>query len=154
MTPHGEIFGIFLKESIPSGLSIEETISRIREQDGLVGAPHPFDTLVRVGLGEQIVEEIVEHIDFLEVFNARSPLLKASVQAKAFAQKYSIPQSAGSDAHSAYEIGYTFVEMLEFNGKEDFLQALSQGKIVARQASHLVHFASTWAKIKRKFKRW
>ena len=26
LTPHGEIMGMFLKETIPSGLSVEETI--------------------------------------------------------------------------------------------------------------------------------
>jgi len=36
LTPRGEIMGMFLKEGIPSGLSVEETISRIKAQDALV----------------------------------------------------------------------------------------------------------------------
>ena len=32
LTPHGEIMGMFLKETIPSDSSVEETISQIRAQ--------------------------------------------------------------------------------------------------------------------------
>ena len=42
LTPHGEIMGMFLQEGIPSGLSVEQTLACIREQDGLVCIPHPF----------------------------------------------------------------------------------------------------------------
>jgi predicted metal-dependent phosphoesterase TrpH len=42
--------GMFLKETIPSRLSVEETISRIREQGGLVNIPHPFETVSRLHL--------------------------------------------------------------------------------------------------------
>ena len=43
LTHHGEIMGMFLKEPIPSGQSVEETISQIRAQGGLVCIPHAFD---------------------------------------------------------------------------------------------------------------
>ena len=43
LTPEGEIMGMFLQETIASGLSVEETLSRIKAQDGLVCIPHPFD---------------------------------------------------------------------------------------------------------------
>ena len=36
LTPHGEIMGLFLEETIPSGLSAEATIDRIKAQNGLV----------------------------------------------------------------------------------------------------------------------
>ena len=42
-TKNGEIIGLFLKEWIPPQLSPIETIDRIREQDGIVYVPHPFD---------------------------------------------------------------------------------------------------------------
>ena len=38
LTPYGEIMGMFLKEGIPSGLSIEQVISRIRAQDAFGSA--------------------------------------------------------------------------------------------------------------------
>ena len=151
LTPQGEIMGMFLKETIPSGLTIEETISQIRAQGGLVCIPHPFDTLARSALGGRILEEIVEQIDIMEVFNSRSPLPRTSNKALIFAHKHSIPQSAGSDAHTPREIGSAYVEMPEFNGKDDFLQALVTGKIFGRRSSPLVHFASAWSRLRKQF---
>ncbi len=148
LTPAGEIMGMFLKESIPSGLSIEQTISKIRAQDALVCIPHPFATFRGVGFGDKILEELVGQIDILEAFNARSPLLRSSAKAKVFAEKYDIVKSAGSDAHTPNEIGNAYVEMPEFNGKDDFLNALARGKIFGHRTNLLVHFGSTWARLK------
>ncbi len=39
-TADGEIVGLWLTEEIPPGLSAEETIRRIRSQNGIVIAPH------------------------------------------------------------------------------------------------------------------
>ena len=43
MTESGEIIGLFLSRNIPKGLSAEDTIRQIREQDGIVYIPHPYD---------------------------------------------------------------------------------------------------------------
>ncbi len=149
LTLQGEIMGMFLKETIPSGLSIEQVISRIRAQGGLINIPHPFDIFTRAGLGGKILEELVGQFDIIEVFNARSPLLRHSVKARAFAEKYGIAESAGSDAHTLGEIGNAYVEMPEFNGKDDFLQALREGNIHRQRSSPLVHFSSIWARLKK-----
>ncbi len=147
-TPHGEIMGMFLKETVPSGLSVEQTISQIRAQGALVCIPHAFDMFRPSALGGKIAEEIVEHIDVVEVFNSRSPLLRSSAKALAFAQKYGIVKSAGSDAHTSDAIGNAYVEMAEFNGKDDFLQALARGKIYGHRTNPVTHFSSVWARLK------
>ena len=147
-TPHGEIMGMFLKETIPSGLSIEQTISQIRAQGALVCIPHAFDMFRPSALGGKMAEEIVEHIDVVEVFNSRSPLLRSSAKALAFAQKYGIVKSAGSDAHTPDAIGNAYVEMPEFNGKDEFLQALAKGKIYGHRTNPVTHFSSAWARLK------
>ncbi len=151
LTPHGEIMGMFLKEGIPSGLSVPETMSRIRAQDALVSLPHPFDPLRGLRLDSRRLEELAEQIDIIEVFNARGLLLRSSTKAQVFAEKYDIPGTAGSDAHTPNEIGNTYVEMPEFNGKGDFLQLLRKGKISGHRSSPLVHFSTTWAKLKKPF---
>jgi predicted metal-dependent phosphoesterase TrpH len=124
--------GVFLKEGIPSGLSVEQVISRIRAQDGLVCVPHPFDTLSRHALGGKMLEALAEHVDFIELFNSRSLIRQPPVGARMFAEKYGVPVSAGSDAHTISEIGNAYVEMPEFNGKDEFLNALRKGKIFYR----------------------
>ena len=151
LTPHGEIMGMFLKETIPSRISMEQAISEIRSQGGLVNIPHPFDTFRGSALDDKAVAEIMEQIDILEVFNSRSPLLRTSAKALAFARKHGIVQSAGSDAHTAYEIGKSYVEMPEFTGRDDFLQALAKGKISGYRTNPLIHFNSAWAKLKYQF---
>jgi len=148
LTPHGEIMGMFLKETIPSGLSVEQTISRIKTQGGLVCIPHPFDRFRRSALNSNIIEELVGQIDIIEVFNSRTLLLHTLTKAQMFAEKYDICQSAGSDAHTVYEIGNAYVEMPEFNGRDDFLQALDKGNISGHRTNPLIHFASAWAKLK------
>jgi len=147
-TPHGEIMGMFLKETIPSGQSVEQTISQIRAQGALVCVPHAFDMFRPSALGGKMAEEIVEHIDVMEVFNSRSPLLRSSAKALAFAQKYGIAKSAGSDAHTSDAIGNAYVEMAEFNGKDEFLQALAKGKIYGHRTNPVTHFSSAWARLK------
>jgi len=153
LTPHGEIMGMFLKEEIPSGLSVEQTVSRIKAQDALVCIPHPFDRLRHSGLNSHMIEELVEDIDIIEVFNSRSLLSYPVAKVVMFAEKYGIPQSAGSDAHTVQEIGNAYVEMPEFNGKDNFLQALAEGKIFGHRTNPLIHFASAWAKLKSKLNR-
>jgi len=151
LTPAGEIMGMFLKDTIPSGLSVEQTISRIRAQGGLVCIPHPFDTLTRSALGGKMLEELADQIDIIEVFNARSPLPQASNKALTFATKHGVPGSAGSDAHTVSEIGNAYVEMPEFSGRDDFLQALTRGKPFGHRTSPLVHFVTTWNKVRKRF---
>jgi predicted metal-dependent phosphoesterase TrpH len=151
LTPHGEIMGMFLKEGIPSGITVEEAISRIKAQDALVCLPHPFDTLRGLKLNDDGIKKLAEQVDIVEVFNARSPLRSPATKAQAFALKYNLPGTAGSDAHTAREIGRTYVELPEFNGKDEFLQALKKGRIFQHKASIMVHFSTIWIKIKKSF---
>jgi len=148
LTPHGEIMGMFLKEDIANGLSVEQTIAQIKAQGGLVCIPHAFDIFRPSALGDKLVEGIAEQIDVMEVFNARSPLRRSSAKARAFAEKYGIAQSAGSDAHTPSEIGNAYVEMPEFNDKNDFIQALAKGKVFGQRTNPLTHFNSAWEKLK------
>ena len=151
LTTHGEIMGMFLKETIPGGLSAAETISRIRAQGGLVNIPHPFDVFRKSALDGRVIEEIAEQIDIIEVFNARCILRSSSAKAQTFAKKYGIPQSAGSDAHTLNEIGNAYIEMPEFNGRDDFINALKKGKISGHRTNPLIHFNSAWIRLKSQF---
>lgn len=141
LTPYGEIMGMFLKETIPSGMTVEQTISRIREQGGLVCIPHPFDGLRPSALDTNVIEKLAGQIDVLEVFNAKALTPKSLGEARLFAEKFGIKQSAGSDAHNLGDIGIAYVEMPEFKGKRDFLCALGEGRIYGRRINPLMTFA-------------
>jgi predicted metal-dependent phosphoesterase TrpH len=151
LTPNGEIMGMFLSERIPSGVTVEEAISGIKAQGGLVCLPHPFDTFRGLRLDGKKLEELAEQIDVIEVFNARSQFASCSKKAQSFAEKYDIPGSAGSDAHSSDEIGNTYIELPEFKDRDDFLKALKKGNIHSHPSGLFVHFKTTWTKIKKAF---
>ena len=148
LTPYGEIMGMFLKETIPSGLSVEQTISQIKAQGALVNIPHPFDALRGLRLDDQELEALVGQIDTIEVFNAREPFRDPSIKAQAFAQKYDIPGTVGSDAHTIGEISNACIELPEFNGRDDFLQVLRIGKVIGHRTNPLIHFVTAWEKLK------
>lgn len=148
LTTQGEIMGMFLKETIPSGLTPVETIKRIRAQGGLVNIPHPFETIRGSALKEWCIEEIASDIDLMEVLNARSPFAANTDKAKAFAARHNLPGGAGSDAHTVFEIGNAFVEMSDFSTPQEFLKSLKNGRIIGKRSGFFVKLFSTWAKIK------
>ena len=148
LTPIGELMGLFLTEEVPNGLAPEETIARIKSQGALVGIPHPFGRAPLQNSQKLLLEKILSQVDIIEVFNSRTPFPNSSSKAWKLVTEHSLAASAGSDAHTVGEIGRAYVEMPEFNGPDDFINCLSQGRIFGRRSNPLVHFASTWAKIK------
>ncbi len=150
LTLDGEIIGMFLSQEIPSKLSAEETVAQIKDQGGLVCIPHPCDRLRFSVFRNQVFEDIMSEVDIIEVFNARSLFPGSSTRAWQMAQKYGKLASAGSDAHTLSEIGNACVEMPEFNGKDEFLASLAQGKISGNKSSPTVHFANTWVRLKKR----
>jgi predicted metal-dependent phosphoesterase TrpH len=151
LTPIGEIMGLFLTEDIPGGFSPEETIARIRAQGGLVCLPHPLDRFRGIARHYREIEKVINDVDIIEVFNSRVILKSYNKKAAIFAQKYSLPCSAGSDAHIPHEIGHAYVEMPEFNGSQEFCAALKQGNIFGRRSCPLVHAPTAWVELKKRF---
>jgi predicted metal-dependent phosphoesterase TrpH len=106
-TKEGEIIGLFLEETIPGGQSLVETVHAIKNQNGLVYVPHPFETF-RKGLQAEALEQIAESIDILEVFNGRGRWRGKNDLARAFATKHHLATAASSDAHCILGLGKTF----------------------------------------------
>jgi predicted metal-dependent phosphoesterase TrpH/glycosyltransferase involved in cell wall biosynthesis len=133
----GEVIGLFLKEKIPRGMTMEKTIAEIRRQGGLVYVPHPFDRLHSVPDYEHLLK-IVEEIDILEVFNPRVALTAFNEEAERFAAKYRIVPGAGSDSHVAQGLGSVRIRVHDFDGPEEFLEAMRSADIV-RKHKNLVY---------------
>jgi len=149
LTPVGEIMGLFLSEEVPRGLSPQETISRIRSQGGLVGIPHPFGRSLPWNDNPLTSTEVLSQVDIIETFNSRTPFSNSITRAWKLAKEQGKAASAGSDAHTLGEIGRAYVEMPDFDGPDDFLNSLAQGKIFGQKSSYLAHFVSTWARIRK-----
>lgn len=138
----GEIAGLFLKEWIPAGLSMEETIACIREQEGLVYIPHPLARDVPTALGRESLEAIIEEVDILEGFNARILFQADNLAAQEIGRRRGIPLGAGSDAHFAREIGRAGVEFDSFTTPKELLDALQKGRIFGRRTPYLFSVAT------------
>lgn len=130
LTTEGELIGLFLKAAIPKRLSPEEVVAAIREQGGLVYLEHPYD-IGRRNLKEQAIERVAGSIDIVEVVNGRSQP-EVNRRAEELRATLGVPAGAGSDAHTLAEIGGVYIEMEAFQGAQDFLHKLRDGRIVTR----------------------
>ncbi|HXF00587.1 MAG TPA: PHP domain-containing protein [Solirubrobacterales bacterium] len=133
----GEVIGLFLEEKIPKGMTMDETIAEIRRQGGLVYVPHPFDRLHSVPDYEHLLR-MVDEIDILEVFNPRVALTAFNEEAERFAAKYRIVPGAGSDSHVAQGLGSVRIRVHDFEGPEEFLEAMRDADIV-RKHKNLIY---------------
>ena len=150
----GEIIGLFLQEAIPRGLSSLETVQRIKEQGGLVSIPHPFDHFRRSVIERQALQEVLPYVDIVEAFNARNTLQRDNRKALELALEHDILTSAVSDSHTPVEVGRTYVEIPDFDDTASgLLQALAQGNLIRRQITPLIHFLTTFTKVRKRLAR-
>ena len=101
-TERGEVIGLFLNEEIKSKL-FSNVIQEIKDQNGLIILPHPFDKIR--GNGINPTKDDTPSIDCVEVYNSRCLLEKYNLKASEFAAANKLKISAGSDAHFANEVG-------------------------------------------------
>ncbi|HLM84904.1 MAG TPA: PHP domain-containing protein [Solirubrobacteraceae bacterium] len=132
----GEVIGLFIKEKIPRGLSLRETVDEIKRQGGVVYVPHPFDRMHAVPDYQHLLE-ILDDVDAIEVFNPRVAISAFNDEAVRFAAKYRIPAGAGSDSHVAQGLGSVRIRMRDFDGPTEFLQSLRDAEILTRPSSLL-----------------
>ncbi len=130
----GEVIGLFLREEIPRGMSFAETVAAIREQNGIVYLPHPFDRLHAIPFPATLHRHLHE-IDVLEVYNARLLFEGYNDEAIRFARKYGLPAGAGSDAHVLQGVGTGALRMRAFNGPEEFMHSLRTAEVLRRPKS-------------------
>jgi predicted metal-dependent phosphoesterase TrpH len=127
-----ELIGLFLREAIPQRLPLEETARRIRDQGGVVYAPHPY-AYARQPFSR--ARRAMEVADVVEAINARAFLPPWNRAAQRAARSRGIPVAAGSDAHFAFEIGRAYAEMPAFDDAAGFLEALPCARPVWRAVS-------------------
>ncbi len=124
-TERGEILGLFLEEEIKSK-DVSGVVSEIKEQNGIVVIPHPFDELRHSSFHP--VEEDAKFIDCIEGFNSRCVFQKYNKKAVEFAMNHNLAITAGSDAHFAPEIGNAFI-LAESSGEEELRRKIQKKEI-------------------------
>ena len=136
----GEVIGLFLREEIPRGMSFADTVAAIKEQDGLVYLPHPFDRMHSIADPATLQRHLAD-IDIFEVYNARLLFEAYNDEALRFARKYNLTMGAGSDAHVLQGVGTGGVRMRAFQGPDEFMLSLRSAQILRRPRS-LVYLQS------------
>ena len=123
----GELLGLFLNKPIKSKTTLD-VIEEIKAQDGIVSIAHPFS--------ERRVEfsaytDITDWKNIaIEVLNGRSYKHRDNEMAAGLAEQFNAPITAGSDAHTPFEVGNVF---LEFDGKstDDLKHAILNKDVLA-----------------------
>ena len=104
-TLSGDIVALDVDSKIRHGTSVEETLDRIRECNGLAVACHPY---AGNGIGERMVK--TKKFDFIETLNSCASRT-ANVKAKELARSLGLPEIGGSDAHRPEMFGNAVTEM-------------------------------------------
>jgi predicted metal-dependent phosphoesterase TrpH len=118
-----DLIGLFLRETVPDGLSARETADAIRGQGGVVYAPHPFAYLRHPKERAALLFALA---DVIEVFNSRAFFAPWNRRAAAAARDGGRPAFASSDAHFPWEIGRAWTELPPFHDAQSFLAAARQ----------------------------
>ena len=134
MTTAGEIIGLFLTERIAPGLSPHETVKLIREQGGLVYIPHPFET-VRKGLTPETLDELLDHVDIIEVANGRAFLQNRQSKSAIYAKLHRLASAASSDAHGVRGLGRTYTAVKDIPTPATLLSLIAKGTPIAAPPS-------------------
>ncbi len=128
-TAVGEIIGLYVREEIPSKLSLAESVALIREQGGLVYLPHPFDRLRRGAIAPSSRLEAARLADIVEVVNGRSLGPRVAAKAAELAARTGKPAGAGSDAHRVSEVGMAYVVVAALPTPETLISLVAEGRL-------------------------
>jgi len=133
----GELLCLFLKNPVKSK-NVSDVIKEVQAQGGLVSIAHPFSE-------RRIEFRAFADIDnwhnlAVEVMNGRSYKPRDNEMAKSLADRLKTPITAGSDAHTPFEVGNAY---LEFEGKtkDDLLKAILNREVRAKGKASSAFFS-------------
>jgi hypothetical protein len=125
----GHIVALNVKEPIPQGLSVVETVERIHMAGGVAIACHPY-----VFFKGCLKENVCSAFDAIEVINARAfPFSRSVKKAEEAAQKFKLSRVAGTDAHYGPQIGYGYTII---DAAEPTVEAIAKAIIDGKCEAH------------------
>ena len=152
----GEVIGLFIEDAIEvKDNNFFNIVEQIRDQNGLVIIPHPFDFLRPNHLKLDLISDkiIKKYIDGIEIMNSRIIFKRCMNKAKKFNQKYDLFETGGSDAHTIKEVGngYTLINELQDLSYESIYKCLTLKKSISQGkcSSPLVHAITVFNKFKK-----
>lgn len=145
MTTRGEILAAFVKEEIPAGLPPLKVAELLREQGAFISLSHPFDIHRKGNWKQAEMEELLPYLDAIEGFNSRCVDRGFNAKALHFAKEHNLPITVGSDSHSLFEVGRSYLEIDNFQNADDLRKVIRDAKPVTRLSSPLVHLTSRYS---------
>jgi hypothetical protein len=73
-------------------------------------------------------------------------------RARAFAEKYNLAGTVGSDAHAAFEVGRSLLLLDQFTGAEGLRKVIRMAKMQVKWSPWWFHLTSRYASMKKKLK--
>lgn len=121
-TSHGHVLALNTTKPVPKELSPSETIQIIHEAGGIAVAAHP--TVFYKGLRGHVNS----NFDAVEVVNASAfPFFLSTYLSHKLAVRLDLPQTAGSDAHYASEIGFAYTVVDTDPEVDEIVHAIKKG---------------------------
>lgn len=145
LTSKGELLAFYVREELPAGLEPAEAIERLRWQGAVISVSHPFDPMRHGSWSEADLRAILPLVDALEIFNARSWSRAPNDRAARLAAEVGLPGTAGSDAHTAFELGRSGMRLAPFHDAASLLASIRSGEIIPRLSPPWVHLYSRYA---------
>lgn len=138
-TDIGDVILLFAEDEVRVH-RFNELLDYAKSIDAVTVLAHPYRKHV-------MVEEAAMNVQVIEVLNARC-LKSTNLKARSLASKLNKPVMAGSDAHTAFEIGKA-VTIMEGSDEDDVRRGLLRGdvRILGSESSPLVHLFSFTSKI-------
>jgi len=123
-TEQGHVLAYGIREPVPRGLSVADTIERIHALGGVAVAAHPkrFPS----GIGLDLARKGA--FDAIEVLNGGSSR-HSNMLARRVAEEKRSPMTAGSDAHSIDQIGKAYSVVEACGSEDDLLEAVRKGAV-------------------------
>ncbi len=151
-TADGDLLALFIREKVQAGLSLVETVLRVRELGGICIAPHPMaggmgmkSLSGRTILKALRIPEIAETLIGIETYNGTAIDRISNHYANILASRLKIARTGNSDAHTVDTMGFG---VTEFEGRTatDLLSALrNKTTKVRKQAEwNALRIISSW----------
>lgn len=151
-TSEGDLLALFINQKISAGLSLIETILRVRDQGGVCIAPHPMaGGMGMKSLSAYSILRALKHplasqtLIGIETYNGTAIDRISNHYAKIFANGLNIAQTGSSDAHMIDTIGFGATEFGGYTA-QDFLTALRNKSTKVRKINEwsALQIVSNW----------
>jgi hypothetical protein len=117
----------------------------LKDQGAFISVSHPFDRWRSGHWQEADLLEILPEVDAIEVFNSRCVLPQFNQEAQQFAEEHHLAGTVGSDAHTAFELGRSLMELEPFEGADGLRSVIRRGIPRVRRSPAWVRLSSRYA---------